>query len=578
MLVVPQTRGDLVKRWVVWGVWGLHFELTFFERDTMKRAPGPPAVDDDNDYDVPVPRKRRRNSPGQQHYEEEDEDPQQQQQQRHHHHHHELMAALEEREIMESTTQIAVSPERSFPYHHPHGGEAKMASSSSHHPTSTAANTSMGAAYHPSLSMMAHPPPPVMAHPTTRNHPENEVLEPAWMEPTPLDYTEGMAFPPPISHPHHHPPPPPPSHPQLAAAAAHSRNMWAPWHPQYGDPPYYSWIGQPFYWSGPPPATSAPPMTYMSSYPAPPPSVSNDPEHSPAPSLLPSTSHDASAAHEDAPTTGGTDGSSGGSTTHAPNPNAGMWHSPIRHQASGESSSDPEEMQRRLVPPNVAIGSSSSDQVYATTMERQSSHSSSVAGASQGGGAQHPPSPPTSGGGSHRSASPPSPHGGIPLAIPSDEEHLSEYHCLVRAQIDLFAAGEADFQSNMQGRNRPIVRNQVGLRCRHCASITPPNRRPPGAVYYPSKLSGLYQAAVNMAKNHFMVSCQRIPMDVKARLARLKEKKTYMLGGGKGYWSTGGRIRNVVEVDNRLFFESCAPPPKEEEGGGGDEKVSGEPR
>ncbi|KAL7559836.1 hypothetical protein ACA910_015374 [Epithemia clementina (nom. ined.)] len=156
------------------------------------------------------------------------------------------------------------------------------------------------------------------------------------------------------------------------------------------------------------------------------------------------------------------------------------------------------------------------------------------------------------------SAPPPSfkAYGGIPLSIPSDVEHLSKYHCLVRAQIDLFAAGEAEHQSNMQGRNRPIVRNQVGLRCRHCAGISPPNRRPPGSVYYPSKLSGLYQAAVNMAKNHFMVSCQRIPSDVKTELVQLKEKKTYMLGGGKGYWSTGGRIRRLVEVDNRLFFDS----------------------
>mmetsp|Transcript_16242 Transcript_16242/g.44687 ORF Transcript_16242/g.44687 Transcript_16242/m.44687 type:complete len:414 (+) Transcript_16242:59-1300(+) len=147
----------------------------------------------------------------------------------------------------------------------------------------------------------------------------------------------------------------------------------------------------------------------------------------------------------------------------------------------------------------------------------------------------------------------------VPLALPSDRESLSEFHILVRNQIDLFAAEQKDVDSSMQGRNRPIVLHQVGVRCRWCAARLPPSRRPRGAVYFPSKLSGLYQAAQNMTTNHFVASCQMIPMDIQTRLRELKEKKTYILGGGKGYWSTGGRIRGICEVDNRLFFEKSKP-------------------
>ena len=147
----------------------------------------------------------------------------------------------------------------------------------------------------------------------------------------------------------------------------------------------------------------------------------------------------------------------------------------------------------------------------------------------------------------------------VPLSLTSDANSLSEYHCTVRNQIELFAATQYEIDSNMQGRNRPIVVKQVGIRCKWCAARIPGGRKPRGAVYYPSKLSGLYQAAQNMTINHFTKSCTSIPPDLKEKLCQLKEKKTYQLGGGKGYWATGGRICGLREMDNRLFFKDHIP-------------------
>lgn len=78
----------------------------------------------------------------------------------------------------------------------------------------------------------------------------------------------------------------------------------------------------------------------------------------------------------------------------------------------------------------------------------------------------------------------------VPLALETDRATLSEYQCLIREQIDLFAAKQADIDCSAQGRNRPIVIDQVGIRCRHCASL-PSSRRSRGAVYFPARLSGL---------------------------------------------------------------------------------------
>lgn len=47
--------------------------------------------------------------------------------------------------------------------------------------------------------------------------------------------------------------------------------------------------------------------------------------------------------------------------------------------------------------------------------------------------------------------------------------------------------GEEDMRGTAQGRNKPIVKGQVGIRCRHCA-LLPGACRPRGAVYFTSFL------------------------------------------------------------------------------------------
>jgi hypothetical protein len=149
------------------------------------------------------------------------------------------------------------------------------------------------------------------------------------------------------------------------------------------------------------------------------------------------------------------------------------------------------------------------------------------------------------------------------LSLPSDPENLSEYQCLLRQQIVLFAVSMPDIQCSAQGRNKPIMLGQVGVLCRHCAKI-PPGMRPCGAVYFPAKLSGLYQASQNMAINHFSNNCQSIPETIRTKLLQLKERKSTVLGGGKHFWANGARVMGVVEHENQLRFE--------EEGGEGNKE------
>ena len=178
----------------------------------------------------------------------------------------------------------------------------------------------------------------------------------------------------------------------------------------------------------------------------------------------------------------------------------------------------------------------------------------------------------------------------VPVALPTDQETLSEYQCLLREQIIYFEASVDDIEASAQGRNKPIVLRQVGILCRHCARLAP-GYRPRGAVYFPARLSGIYQgakkrislsmytfagsqsihprlshthsilsrtpvspAAQNQAINHFADACRSIPDATRSRLLHLKEKKTFVLGGGKQYWANAAEVAGVTESDDGLIF------------------------
>jgi hypothetical protein len=125
---------------------------------------------------------------------------------------------------------------------------------------------------------------------------------------------------------------------------------------------------------------------------------------------------------------------------------------------------------------------------------------------------------------------------------------------LLREQIVFFEANLDDIEAAAQGRNKPIKVGQLGIMCTHCAKLAP-GYRPRGAVYFPAKLSGIYQAAQNQATNHFPESCRSVPEPIRARFLTLKDKKTVVLGGGKQYWANAAETCGVTETESGLAFK-----------------------
>jgi hypothetical protein len=137
--------------------------------------------------------------------------------------------------------------------------------------------------------------------------------------------------------------------------------------------------------------------------------------------------------------------------------------------------------------------------------------------------------------------------------VPSQyTEHLSDYQRLLRQQLELFAASRLDTELPTQGRKQPVRLGQVGLRCRHCARL-PLRSRGRGAVYYPSRLAGLYQAAQNMALSHLQQACPVVPAVIKEQLMALRKQKD-QAHGGKQYWADGCRALGCIETEEGLRF------------------------
>ncbi|KAL3943035.1 MAG: hypothetical protein SGARI_000074 [Bacillariaceae sp.] len=143
-------------------------------------------------------------------------------------------------------------------------------------------------------------------------------------------------------------------------------------------------------------------------------------------------------------------------------------------------------------------------------------------------------------------------HKPLSLYMECDTDSLSEYQCLIRQQIELFAADKSEAASSVQGRNKQIVEGQVGIRCRHCAHV-PSRQRQKGSMYFPTKLERIYQAAQNLSTFHLADTCKYVPDHVRKKILLLRERKS-PAGGGKRYWGEGVRCLGVTEKDSGLRF------------------------
>jgi hypothetical protein len=132
----------------------------------------------------------------------------------------------------------------------------------------------------------------------------------------------------------------------------------------------------------------------------------------------------------------------------------------------------------------------------------------------------------------------------MPLAMPSDKDHLTPLQCFVRLEeIELFSATEADIKSAtiIRCRREPVTLGQVGIRCQHCLKPC-----------YPSSVLNIYSATMNFWRKHVDECTSN---DNKGKYKELKANKAKSKES-KQYWIDEARNLGLVETPFGVRFSA----------------------
>jgi len=142
----------------------------------------------------------------------------------------------------------------------------------------------------------------------------------------------------------------------------------------------------------------------------------------------------------------------------------------------------------------------------------------------------------------------------LPLSISEDNNNLISLHCFVRRYlVGVFCTSEEDIEA--RGRQGMIVGfGQIGLCCQYCRSLSRPTDLPKGSMYYPSSLSRVYNATMNLLHRH-IEHCKLIPEDVREEYNILKSDPARS-GYSKKYWFHALRKLGLVDTANGIRFVS----------------------
>lgn len=148
------------------------------------------------------------------------------------------------------------------------------------------------------------------------------------------------------------------------------------------------------------------------------------------------------------------------------------------------------------------------------------------------------------------------------LATKEDKHWLSDLVCLIRENIEVFAATPADVaaRSRRGGIKKPIALGRVGIRCIHCMNV-PHDLKAKGAVSYPNSIRIVHQAVRNWQRYHFD-ACDKIPESVRKAYSALKSTRSHSGNASLKYWidsTTNLGLVDTTAEDGMRFAEGKEP-------------------
>jgi len=139
------------------------------------------------------------------------------------------------------------------------------------------------------------------------------------------------------------------------------------------------------------------------------------------------------------------------------------------------------------------------------------------------------------------------------LSLPEDRISLSETLCIVRENVEVFVATEADVKAPAPGRKRPVVEGQVGLRCIHCRSALHQSDKVKRAVCFPSSIKRIYRTVIDMKLDHFK-ACRFVPIELKMKLEELKATNARSTGTTMQYFVQAAKRMGMYDGTHGIRF------------------------
>ena len=146
------------------------------------------------------------------------------------------------------------------------------------------------------------------------------------------------------------------------------------------------------------------------------------------------------------------------------------------------------------------------------------------------------------------------PDGVLLLAMQDDRVSLSETLSIVRENVEVFCATEADVKAPAPGRKRPVSIGQIGLRCIHCRHVASPGDRVKRAICYPSSIKRIYRTVIDMKLDHFK-SCRFVPADLKEKLDELKATNGRSTGTTMAYFVNSAKKMGMVDGATGVIYD-----------------------
>jgi hypothetical protein len=150
----------------------------------------------------------------------------------------------------------------------------------------------------------------------------------------------------------------------------------------------------------------------------------------------------------------------------------------------------------------------------------------------------------------------------FPLSRPEDDEWLTPLHCFVRKYcVEVFVATPEDVAAPCMGKRNPVTVDQVGIRCPYCSpermvgkinEIDIARARENGVVY-PSLISRIYNATINLLQRHLRTCCF-VPPEILARYDELKNSNARS-GASKKYWADSAAKLGLVDTPNGIRLD-----------------------